>query len=132
MKELTQLRQMYFSSLSGTLSTLFGNYDPLLVALIVFIDIDYLSGILLSVRNKSLSSKVGFNGICKKAHILILVSMATIIDNYIIGVGNGFRTLLIMFFISNEGISILENAGQAGIPVPKKFQDIIYKLKDRH
>lgn len=121
MKELTQLRQMYFSSLSGTLSTLFGNYDPLLVALIVFIALDYLSGILLSVRNKSLSSKVGFNGICKKAHILILVSMATIIDNYIIGVGNGFRTLLIMFFISNEGISILENAGQAGIPVPKKW-----------
>lgn len=52
--------------------------------------------------------------------------------SHIIGVGNGFRTLLIMFFISNEGISILENAGQAGIPVPKKFQDIIYKLKDRH
>lgn len=112
----------------GVLGWIFGGFDSLIYALTAFVAIDYLTGILLAIRDKKLSSEVGYKGIVKKFLIFMIVSMGNIIDNYILGTGSTLRTLVIMFYLANEGISILENAGQLGLPIPKKLKDAIEKL----
>ena len=117
--------QALFISTGTWLCWFLGGWDGLLYSLVAFVAVDYISGILSAVLHCKLSSKVGIKGIFKKVYIFILVGMAHVIDAYIIGEGGLIRAATILFFISNEGISILENASQAGIPVPMKLKNIL-------
>ncbi|HBQ85133.1 MAG TPA: holin, partial [Syntrophomonas sp.] len=87
--------------------------------------IDYITGFLLAVYEKKISSDIGFRGICRKVLIFALVAAGNIIDQYIIGSGSALRIMLIMFYLSNEGISILENASKMGVPFPQKLKDVL-------
>lgn len=118
--------------MGGILGFIFGGFDSLIYALIIFVAIDYITGILLAIHDKRISSEVGFKGIVKKILIFIIVSMGNIIDSYILGTGSTLRTLVIMFYLTNEGFSILENAGQMGLPIPQKLKDAIQKLNNNN
>ena len=119
------------SAIGGVFGWILGGFDPLFYALIAFVALDYITGILLAVHNKKISSKIGFKAICKKILTFLIVSMGNIADKYILGSGSALRTLLIMFYLSNEGISILENAGLMGLPIPQKLKDVIRQLNHR-
>lgn len=107
-----------------------GGWDGLLKALIIFIAADYVTGILAAIIKKKLSSEIGFEGICKKIFILIMVGVCNIIDETLIGQPM-LRTAVIFFYISNEGISIVENAAVIGLPVPPKVVAILQQLKTK-
>ncbi|WFR58992.1 phage holin family protein [Anaerocolumna sp. AGMB13025] len=119
-----------FAFIGGILGWIFGGFDPLIYALTAFVTIDYITGILLAIHDKKISSEVGYKGIVKKFLIFMIVSMGNILDTYILGTGSTLRTLVIMFYLTNEGFSILENAGQLGLPIPKKLRDAIQKLNN--
>jgi len=102
--------KLAFALIGGAFGWLFGGFDSLVYALITFVAMDYVTGVLLAIINKKVSSEIGAKGISKKACIFILVALGNIIDRYIIGAGSTLRTMLIMFYLSNEGISIIENA----------------------
>lgn len=93
--------------------------------------IDYVTGIMCAVVDKKLSSAVGFKGIFKKVLIFALVGIGHIIDAYVIGAGSVLRTAVIFFYISNEGVSLVENAGHLGLPIPKKLKAVLEQLHDR-
>ncbi len=109
---------------------IFGDLTGALTALIAFIVIDYITGVLVGISKKTLSSEIGFKGICKKVIILALVGVANIIDMQVIGSGTMIRTSTIFFYLANEGISIVENAANLGLPVPKKIKEILLQIKD--
>lgn len=119
-----------FAFIGGILGWIFGGFDPLIYALTAFVAIDYITGILLAIHDKKISSEVGYKGIVKKFLIFMIVSMGNILDTYILGTGSTLRTLVIMFYLTNEGFSILENAGQLGLPIPKRLRDAIQKLNN--
>ena len=100
-------------------------------ALLAFVVIDYLTGVMCAVSDKKLSSAVGFRGICRKVLIFLLVGIANILDVQVIGTGSVLRTAVIFFYLSNEGVSLLENAAHLGLPVPEKMKDILEQLHDR-
>ncbi len=112
----------------GLLGFIFGGMDGILYALLAFIIIDYISGCLVAISKKELSSEIGFKGISKKIIIMALVGVANIVDLQILGQGSALRTATIFFYIANEGISILENAGQLGLPLPKKLVGILKQI----
>ena len=103
----------------------------MLIALIVFMVLDYVTGIMCAVLDKSLSSRVGFKGIFKKAFLLILVGVANVVDVHVVGTGSALRGVVICFYLSNEGLSLLENAAYIGLPVPEKLKDILAQLHRR-
>lgn len=125
MKELLTLNKILFSMIGGLIGSLFGELDGILYALLVFIIIDYLTGIFAAVVEKQLSSSIGFRGIFKKIAILFLVSLGHMIDTAIIKQGGTIRTMVIFFYLSNEGLSILENTVRIGLPIPEKLQAIL-------
>lgn len=110
---------------------IFGEWNGLMFALIMAIVIDYISGIIAAVAEKNLSSEVGAKGIAKKIFMLMIVAVANIIDINVIGEGNVLKSVTMLFYIANECISILENAGRFGVPVPKKLLDVLKQLKDK-
>ena len=120
-----------FACMGGVMGWLFGGFDSLIYALVAFVALDYITGVLLAAEKKKVSSEIGYKGICKKAMIFIIVAVGHIIDKYIIGTGSSLRTMLIMFYLSNEGISILENAGEMGVPLPAKIKDAISQLSKK-
>lgn len=93
--------------------------------------IDYLTGVMCAINDKTLSSEVGFRGICRKVLIFLMVGIANILDVHVIRTGSVLRTAAIFFYISNEGISLLENAAHLGLPVPKKIKAVLEQLHDR-
>ena len=103
----------------------------MLYALLAFVIIDYITGVMCAVIDKKLSSEVGFKGIFKKVLIFLLVGIANILDVQVIGTGSVLRTAVIFFYISNEGVSLLENAAHLGLPVPEKMKEILEQLHDR-
>ena len=103
----------------------------LLVALVVFMALDYVTGLMCAVAEKKLSSAVGFRGICKKVLILMLVGLANIVDLHVVGTGSALRGAVICFYLSNEGLSLLENAAHIGLPVPDKLKDVLAQLHRR-
>ena len=115
----------------GWLGYFLGGCDGVLIALVVFVVMDYLSGVMCAVADKTLSSEVGFKGICRKIVIFILVGIANILDVQVIGSGSVLRTAVIFFYISNEGVSLLENASHLGLPVPQKIKAVLEQLHDR-
>ena len=131
MKEFWNTIQLIFSALGGWLGYFLGGCDGLLYALIAFVVIDYITGVMCAIINKQLSSEVGFKGIFRKVLIFLLVGIANIIDVQVIGTGAVLRTAVIFFYISNEGVSLLENAGHLGLPIPEKIKTVLEQLHDR-
>ena len=131
MKEIWNWIQVAIAAAGGWLGYFLGGWDGFLYALLAFVVIDYVTGIMCAVLDKKLSSEVGFRGIFKKVLIFSLVSIGHIIDKSVIGDGSVIRTAVIFFYLSNEGVSILENAAHIGLPVPQKLKDILEQLHNR-
>ncbi len=108
-----------------------GGCDGLLYALVAFVVVDYVTGVMCAAADRKLSSEVGFKGIAKKVLVFLLVGIANILDVQVIGTGSVLRTAIIFFYISNEGVSLLENAGHLGLPIPEKLREILEQLHDR-
>ena len=123
--------QIAFTALGGWLGYFLGGLDGLLIALIIFMALDYVTGIMCAVLDKTLSSRVGFRGIFKKALILIMVGIANIVDVHVVGTGSALRGAVICFYLSNEGLSLLENAAYIGLPIPEKLKEILSQLHHR-
>ena len=130
MKEFWNTIQLILAAVGGWLGYFLGGCDGLVYALIIFVAADYITGVMCAIAEHRLSSEIGFKGICKKVLIFMLVGMAHILDLQIIGNGCALRTAVIFFYLSNEGISILENAGKLGLPIPKKMKNILDQLKE--
>lgn len=131
MKEFWNTIQFVFAGIGGWLGYFLGGCDGLFYALLAFVAVDYITGVMCAIADKNLSSEVGFKGICRKVLIFILVGIANILDVQVIGTGSVLRTAIIFFYISNEGVSLLENAGHLGLPIPTKLKDILEQLHDR-
>ena len=120
MKEFWNVIQMVFTAVGGWLGYFLGGNDGLLIALVVFAVADYITGVMCAVSDKKLNSQVGFKGICRKVLIFLLVGIAHILDVQVIGTGSVLRTAVIFFYLSNEGVSIIENAAHLGLPIPEQ------------
>lgn len=131
MKEFWNTIQIVFTAVGGWLGYFLGGYDGLLYALVVFMIADYITGVMCAAADKKLSSEVGFKGICRKVLILMLVGIANLLDVQVIGTGAVLRTAVIFFYLSNEGVSLLENAAHLGLPIPEKLKEILAQLHDR-
>lgn len=131
MKEFWNSIQFVFTMVGGWLGYFLGGFDGLLYALIVFMVVDYITGVMCAVSDKKLSSAVGFKGIFRKVLILMLVGIANLLDVQVIGTGAVLRTAVIFFYLSNEGVSLLENATYLGLPIPEKLKEILAQLHDR-
>lgn len=131
MKEFWNLCQFLFTAVGGWLGYFLGGCDGLLIAFVVFTVADYITGVMCAVSDKKLSSAVGFRGICRKVIIFMLVGIAHMIDVNIIATGSVLRTAVIFFYLSNEGVSLLENAGHLGLPIPEKLKVVLEQLHDR-
>ena len=131
MKEFWNMIQLIFAVIGGWLGWFLGGCDGLLFALLVFVAVDYITGVMCAIADHSLSSEVGFKGICRKVLIFLLVGIANILDVQVIGMGSVLRTAVVFFYISNEGISLLENAGHLGLPIPEKMKAVLEQLHDR-
>ena len=123
--------QIAITALGGWLGYFLGGMDGLMIALIVMMTLDYVSGVMCAIIDKKLSSAVGFKGICKKVFILMLVGVAHIIDLHVVGTGSALRGAVICFYMSNEGLSLLENAAHIGLPIPDKLRDILTQLHEK-
>ena len=131
MKEFWNSIQLVFTALGGWLGYFLGGCDGLLYALIAFVVIDYITGVMCAISDHTLSSAVGFKGICRKVLIFLLVGIANVLDVQVIQTGSVLRTAVIFFYISNEGVSLLENAAHLGLPVPDKIKVVLEQLHDK-
>lgn len=131
MKEFWNTIQLMFTAVGGWLGWFLGGCDGLLYALIAFVVIDYITGVMCAINDQSLSSEVGFRGICRKVLIFLMVGIANILDANVIGTGSVLRTAVIFFYISNEGVSLMENAAHLGLPVPEKIKVVLEQLHNR-
>ena len=131
MREFWSLIQTVFTALGGWLGYFLGGCDGLLVALIIFITVDYVTGVMCGISDHRLSSEIGFKGIARKVLILLLVGVAQILDGIVFGQTGVLRTAVIFYYLSNEGISILENATHLGLPVPEKLKVVLEQLHER-
>ena len=130
MKEFWNGIQLVFAVIGGWLGWFLGECDGLMYALIAFVIADYVTGVMCAVSDKRLSSEVGFKGICRKVLIFVLVGMANILDMHVIGTGCVLRTAVLFFYISNEGVSVLENAGHLGLPIPARLLNVLEHLHE--
>ena len=131
MKDFWYSIQTVFMAIGGWLGWYLGGCDGLLYALLGFVIMDYITGVMCAIADKKLSSEIGFKGLCRKVLIFILVGAANIIDVQIISTGSVLRTAVIFFYISNEGLSLIENAGHLGLPIPEKLKAVLEQLHDR-
>ncbi len=123
--------QIAITAVGGWLGYYLGGMDGLLIALVVFTVLDYITGIMCAIADKKLSSAVGFKGICRKVLIFMLVGIGHVVDTQVVGAGSALRTAVICFYLSNEGVSLLENASHLGLPVPEKLKAVLEQLHDR-
>ena len=131
MKTVWNTVQFSFAAVGGFLGWFLGGCDGLLYALIAFVTVDYVTGVMCAVVDRKLSSSVGFKGIFRKVLIFVMVGISHILDTQVIGNGSVLRTAVIFFYISNEGVSLLENASHLGLPVPKPVKTVLKQLHDR-
>ena len=131
MKQIWNTIQLVFAAVGGFVGWFLGGCDGLLYTLLAFVVIDYITGVLCAVSDKKLSSAIGFKGICRKVLIFALVGIGHILDTHVIGSGSVMRTAIIFFYISNEGVSLIENAVHIGLPVPQKLKDVLEQLHNR-
>ena len=130
MKEFWNTIQLIFAAIGGWLGYFLGGCDGLLYALIAFVVIDYITGVMCAISDNTLSSQVGFRGICRKVLIFMLVGIANVLDIYVLSSGSVLRTAVIFFYISNEGVSLLENAAHLDLPIPEKIKVVLEQLHD--
>ena len=130
-KEFWTIIQSLFFGLGAWLGYFLGGCDGLLYALVIFVAVDYITGVMCAVSDKKLSSAVGFKGICRKVLIFLLVGLAHILDTEILHETGILRTAVIFFFLSNDGLSILENAAHLGLPIPQALKDVLEQLHNR-
>ena len=131
LKEIWTGIQVAFTALGGVLGWFFGGVDGFMYALMAFVAIDYVTGVMCAISDHSLSSEVGFRGICRKVLIFVLVGVGHILDANVLGQGDVMRTAVIFFYLSNEGVSLLENAAHLGLPIPDKLKEILAQLHNR-
>ena len=131
MKEIWNWIQIVFAAIGGGIGWFLGGADGFLYALIAFVVIDYITGVMCAIVDKKLSSEVGFKGICKKVLIFMMVGIGNIIDVQVLGQAGVLRTAVIFFYLSNEGVSMLENAGHLGLPIPTKLKEVLEQLHDK-
>lgn len=131
MKQFWNMVQAVFTAVGGWLGWFLGGCDGLLYAIIAFVAADYITGVMCAVVDKRLSSEAGFKGICRKVMIFMFIGIANILDVHVIGTGSVLRTAVIFFYISNEGVSLMENAGHLGLPIPEKLKVVLEQLHDR-
>ena len=131
MKEFWNTIQLAFAAVGGWLGYFLGGCDGLLYALIAFVAIDYITGVMCAISDKTLSSEVGFKGICRKVLIFLLVGIGNLIEVQVLGSPGVLRTAVIFFYLSNEGVSLLENAAHLGLPVPDTIKTVLEQLHDR-
>ena len=123
--------QAVFAAVGGWIGYFLGGNDGLLYALLAFVVLDYITGFMCAVADKKLSSAVGFKGICRKVLIFALVGIGHLLDTQVIGSGSVLRTAIIFFYISNEGLSLVENAAYLGLPIHTKLHKVLEQLHDR-
>ena len=121
----------YCRAIGAFLGWYLGGLDDFLYALLIFMLVDYLTGILCAINEHRLSSEIGFRGLTRKVLILVLVGIANVLDIYLLKNGSAIRTATIFFYISNEGISLLENASRLGLPVPDKLKSVLQQLHNK-
>ena len=131
MKQIWSGIQIAFTAFGGFLGWFLGGFDGFLYALIAFTVIDYITGVMCAITDKNLSSSVGFKGICRKVLIFTLVGIGNIVDVYVLGQGGVLRTAVIFFYLSNEGVSIMENTAHLGLPIPAKLKEVLEQLHER-
>ena len=131
MKEFWNVIQAVFAAVGGWIGYFLGGNDGLLYALLAFVVLDYITGVMCAVADKKLSSAVGVKGICRKGLIFALVGIGHLLDTQVIGTGSVLRTAIIFFYISNEGLSLVENAAYLGLPIPTKLHKVLEQLHDR-
>ena len=131
MKQIWSGIQIAFTAFGGFLGWFLGGVDGFLYALIAFTVIDYITGVMCAITDKNLSSAVGFKGICRKVLIFTLVGIGNIVDVYVLGQGGVLRTAVIFFYLSNEGVSIMENSAHLGLPIPAKLKEVLEQLHER-
>lgn len=128
MKDIINTFQIIIAAVGGYIGYFLGGWDGFLYALVAFVVIDYITGIMVAVLEKRLSSEVGFRGIFKKVLIFSLVAVGHIIDSKLIQNGGAIRTAVIFFYLSNEGISILENTAKIGLPIPERLREVLEQI----
>lgn len=126
---ITDCIQAVITFIGGVVGFWLGGYDGLLYSLIFMVVADYLTGVIKAIYNKKLSSEVGYKGILKKVCIFIMVAIGVLIDSIIPYEGEPVRTAVIFFYISNEGISLIENLAEIGVPIPKKIVKVMEQLQ---
>ena len=129
MKDIIHTLQLAFTAIGGYIGWFLGGYDGLFLALVAFVVIDYITGLMAAVIEKKLSSNIGFRGIFEKVLIFSFVGIGHIIDYYLIEKGSAVRTAVIFFYLSNEGLSIIENASKVGLPIPEKLRVVFTELR---
>ena len=123
--------QMAITAIGGWIGYFVGGVDGLMTALLIFMVLDYITGLMCAIADKQLSSAVGFKGVCKKVLILMLVGVAHIVDLHVVGTGDALRSAVVCFYLSNESVSMLENAAHLGLPIPEKLKSILAQLHGR-
>ena len=123
--------QAAIAAIGGYLGYFVGGVDGLMTALLIFMVLDYITGLMCAIADKKLSSAVGFKGICKKVLILMLVGVAHIVDLHVVGTGDALRSAVVCFYLSNESVSMLENAAHLGLPIPEKLKSVLTQLHGR-
>ena len=131
MKEFWNSIQFVFTAVGGWLGYFLGGCDGLLYTLLAFVVLDYLTGIMCAIVDKQLSSEIGFKGIFKKVLIFVLVGVGHLLDVQVLGEVGILRTAVIFFYLSNEGVSLIENAAHLGLPIPEKLKAVLEQLHDR-
>lgn len=128
MTDILTIFKIGIAAVGGCVGAFFGSVDGLVIALIIFMAVDYLTGVAVGASTHKLSSETGFKGLLRKILILVMVGIANCIDVYILKQGSVIRAAVIFFYLSNEGISILENTAALGLPIPKKLKDVLEQL----
>ena len=131
MKDFWNAAQVAFAAVGGGIGWFFGELDGFFYALLAFVVIDYLTGVMCAIVDRSLSSGVGFRGIFRKVLIFVMVGAGHVLDTQVVGTGDALRTAVVFFYISNEGVSLLENAAHIGLPVPEKLKEALAQIHGR-
>lgn len=131
MKEFWNVIQMVFTAIGGWLGYFLGGCDGLLYALVAFVVLDYITGIMCAVADKELSSNVSFRGLARKVCIFVMVGIGHLLDTQIFGETGVLRTAIIFFYLSNEGLSLTENTAHLGLPIPEKLHAVLKQLHEK-
>ena len=130
MDRITELLKVAIGGVITALSGFICGIDGVMYALIAFISLDYITGVAVAVKHKRLSSEIGFWGLVRKVCVVALVGVGHFVDVYVMHTGDIFRTAVALYYIGNEGVSLLENIGMLGVVLPKKLFDVLEQIRN--